>query len=329
MLSLLRLEMLTRFAQTGSIAATAAAMAYSPAAVSAQLATLERELGVPLLERTARSARLTPAGVRLAARARPLLSDAEALEADLLASAAGVAGDITISTIPSMAGTIARATSDLVLAHPALRVTVLEVDSPDGLTRVRSAHSDIAVVDWGRGTPRPAGASIDVVPLEEDPYVLVCPPHHPLAEGDGPFDLAGLGPWVAREPWLCAPRGAGSRVAGDRLLARVGVEPPRRWEFEGLLTLAELVASGFGLALLPLRSTRALADRIHTRQLSPRRYRTIGLVSRSSSRQHPGVAALLAALIGAFPEDGDGRSSDPAAGGTRTPARGDPSELWS
>ena len=61
-------RLLKEFAERGSIAATAAALGYTPSAVSQQLAALEREAGAALLDRTARSAELTDAGLRLRAR---------------------------------------------------------------------------------------------------------------------------------------------------------------------------------------------------------------------------------------------------------------------
>ena len=71
MLEVHRLRLLLEFAERGTIAAAAAALGYTPSAVSQQLAALERETGAALLDRTARTAELTEAGQRLAAPARP------------------------------------------------------------------------------------------------------------------------------------------------------------------------------------------------------------------------------------------------------------------
>src|SRR6266480_2183368 len=73
-LDLHRLRLLREFASRGSIAATAAALGYTPSAVSQQLAALEREAGAALLDRTARSAELTDSGRRLAGHAEQLLA---------------------------------------------------------------------------------------------------------------------------------------------------------------------------------------------------------------------------------------------------------------
>src|SRR5258707_163560 len=77
MLDIRRLRMLHEFAALGSIARTADALGYTPSAVSQQLAALEREAGIALVDRTARSAGLTDAGRRLARRVERIPAMAE------------------------------------------------------------------------------------------------------------------------------------------------------------------------------------------------------------------------------------------------------------
>src|ERR1035441_9288643 len=83
MLDTHRLRLLKEFAERGTIVAAATALGYTPSAVSQQLATLEREAGVALLDRTARTAELTDAGRRLAGHAERILALVEEAEADL------------------------------------------------------------------------------------------------------------------------------------------------------------------------------------------------------------------------------------------------------
>ena len=66
MIDVRRLRLLLELTRRGTITAVADALAYTPSAVSQQLAALEREAGVPLLERTGRKVTLTAAGTVLA-----------------------------------------------------------------------------------------------------------------------------------------------------------------------------------------------------------------------------------------------------------------------
>src|ERR1019366_5648355 len=74
MLDVRKLRLLRELAHRGTIAAVADALAYTPSAVSQQLAALEREAGVPLLRRTGRRAALTPAGAALAEQTEAVLA---------------------------------------------------------------------------------------------------------------------------------------------------------------------------------------------------------------------------------------------------------------
>ena len=62
MLDVRRLRLLRELHERGTVTAVAEALAYTPSAVSQQLATLEREAGVRLMERDGRRLRLTDAG---------------------------------------------------------------------------------------------------------------------------------------------------------------------------------------------------------------------------------------------------------------------------
>src|SRR5690349_19988579 len=97
MLDLRRLRLLCEFARRGSIAASYAALSFTPSAVSQQLSTLEREAGMPLLDRTARSAELTDAGRRLAERAVDILATVQAAVTALSEQAGSPSGRVVVT----------------------------------------------------------------------------------------------------------------------------------------------------------------------------------------------------------------------------------------
>src|SRR5215211_7410783 len=102
MLDLRRLLLLRELSQRGTITAVADALQYTPSAVSQQLAMLERETGVPLLERAGRGVRLTDAALVLVEHAEALLERAALAEADLAAAAGAVAGRARIAGFQSV-----------------------------------------------------------------------------------------------------------------------------------------------------------------------------------------------------------------------------------
>ncbi|MGG8409005.1 LysR family transcriptional regulator, partial [Streptomyces sp. 12297] len=91
MLDVRRLRLLRELALRGTIAAVAEALAFTPSAVSQQLSALEREAGLPLLERTGRRVRLTPAGENLVRHADAVLQRLEQAAAELAGARHGPA----------------------------------------------------------------------------------------------------------------------------------------------------------------------------------------------------------------------------------------------
>ncbi len=297
MLDLHRLQILWRFGEDGSINATAAALGYSPSAISQQLSTLERETGVALLERTARSATLTDAGRLLARHAAELISAAERAEADLAAQAGTIGGQLTVSAIPSLATAVAGALAAVQRRHPALEILMRQIATVDAGVAVSAYRSDIAVIDGWSAQPDPPPAGLTRHHICTEPVVLAVPADHPLAGAETPLTARRLAHAATTMTWLCAPEGHLSRRAGDRRLAAAGAEPARRWEFEGLVTIAQLVAEGTGCALLPETIARAQpAERLHRRPLAPAMVRRIGTLTRTSAGTNPTHALCLAAI---------------------------------
>jgi DNA-binding transcriptional LysR family regulator len=317
MLDTHRLRLLREFAERGTISATAAALGYTPSAVSQQLAALERESGAVLLDRTARTAELTDAGRRLVEHAERILALIEAAEADL--SSAGPTGRVTVTAFPTAAVAFGPALVRRVRAHPGMSLLLRETQREEGLRLVRSAEVDVALVaDWSGRLTRPGPGKPDgdedtgvlrAYRLLRDPVVLVLPRGHRFADPAKRVELDEL----RDEPWLAAPVGEPSRNAVDRLLAELGGMPPAPWEFEGLSTILSLVARGIGIAALPSLTLAGVDRRVAVRELpgSPQA-RDVCAVVRASSVRRPSVAVILAALDGAAERLGRQGSDSPA-----------------
>ena len=103
MIDLRRLALLRELHHRGTIAAVAAALSYSSSSVSQQLSQLEREVGVPLLVKSGRRVRLTPAAELLVTHTGDVLERMEALEAALAATGDAVAGTVRLAVFQSAA----------------------------------------------------------------------------------------------------------------------------------------------------------------------------------------------------------------------------------
>ena len=222
MIDVRRLRLLLELTRRGTITAVADALAYTPSAVSQQLAALEREAGVPLLERTGRKVALTPAGTVLARYAESVFAVLEEASAALAATRDSLTGPLRIGAFPSAARVILPpALVALGRDHPALELMVTELDPVDVPDALRTGALDVAltfVYDYVPAEPDPA---VDTEPLlEEVVYLATADPGADQHRGlpRRPVDRGHPGHPV---PHLGAPR-----LPGQRLHARASATTP-------------------------------------------------------------------------------------------------------
>src|SRR5918997_6001726 len=139
MLDLRRLRLLRELKERGTIAAVADALQFTPSAVSQQLTLLEREAGVPLLERAGRGVRLTDAAHRLAEHTDAVLARLERAEAELAATSGAAHGRVRVAAFQTAARSlVAPVMRPLADRHAGLRVELLEEEAEEALPQLRA-----------------------------------------------------------------------------------------------------------------------------------------------------------------------------------------------
>jgi DNA-binding transcriptional LysR family regulator len=245
-----RLRVLRELQERKTLGAVATALGYTPSAISQQLSVLEREVGVPLLEKAGRGVRLTDAGRVLARHAAALLSAAEAAEADLASLAGEVRGTVRAGGLQSatrhvLIPALARLRSE----HRRLRLEVTELELEEALPDLRLGALDLVVTDEYAGHPRPRPQGLRYEVLHEEPLKVVLPPEHPCAERDGPVAIAAL----RDDVWVAAAAGTGHHalvVGTCRSLG--GYDPDLRHRSNDAEVQFELVRSTGAVALMPV-----------------------------------------------------------------------------
>ncbi|MBQ1082936.1 MULTISPECIES: LysR family transcriptional regulator [unclassified Nocardiopsis] len=294
MLDLRRLQLLREFSTRGTIAATAHALGYTPSAVSQQLATLERETGVALLDRSPRGAELTDAGQLLVNQAEEILALVEAAESVLAEQSNIALGVVTVTAFPTAAVAFAPLLAPPLREYQGMQLVLRQTLLATGTQKVRSREVDVALVDdWsGQHPGRGPDSGLRHVHLLRDPMVLAVPEGHRLADPEVPLVLDQM----LSESWIVAPEGERSRHGTEKLFAEVGGLPAATWEFEGLGTILSLVSRGIGIAAVPaLAMVGAPAGLVYRRfPSSPERH--VYAVLRPASLRRPAVQVTLSAL---------------------------------
>ncbi len=233
--------------QLGSVRAAAEHLVVSQPAVSGAVASLERELGVDLIERDGRGLRVTAAGQSFAAAAKAGL--------DLLDHAVRVAksvedpprGTVRIAAIATAAEQVLL---PLLAAfrreQPGAGVTVSIGNRTSVWDALRDLDADLVLA----GRP-PSSLAAEVLGRARNTLVVVSDPLRPKPRSRRDA-VAGL----AEATWLLREEGSGTREATDGLLAQLGIDPPQMI-LGSNGAVEQAVVAGFGVALISLDAVAA------------------------------------------------------------------------
>jgi DNA-binding transcriptional LysR family regulator len=261
-------------ARLGSFSRAATRLGYVQSTVTAQVQSLERDLGVQLFDRLPRSIRLTPAGQALLGYAEQIVElSVEARSAATLAMTDGA--DAVGSVIVSAPESLLTYRLPLVLTrlrseHPGVRVelrpTPIGRFRSDTRRAVSSGEVDIAVVlDTQLAIPGFASEILIAEPIS----VIASPAHRLTTAGRvGPRDLDGDALLLPEAPDSgCAYRGQFERQLGD---AQVSTDDAI--QFASIETVKQCVAAGMGVSVVPSIAVEAdlAAGRLVSLNWAPR-----------------------------------------------------------
>jgi DNA-binding transcriptional LysR family regulator len=296
MLELRRLRLLRELRDRGTIAAVADALQFTPSAVSQQLAILERDSGVRLLERAGRGVRLTDAGLVLARHAESLLEHAAIVESDLAAAAGTVAGRARIAGFESVALRLALpAMHALARDAPALRCELLELEPEEALPALALGDLDLVLGDEWQHQPRSLPDGVTRHELLSDRVRLLLPARHPAARRHA--DAVPLAE-LAGDAWTAGHAGLGWDEMTRRTCRELGgFDPDVRHRTNDAGISLELVAQGLAVAMLPDLALPARLPGVKQRDIADAHVsRGIFAATRATDASRPSTRTLLAAV---------------------------------
>ncbi|ABC80088.1 LysR substrate-binding domain-containing protein [Anaeromyxobacter dehalogenans] len=310
--SLRQLQYAIAVADTLSFRRAAERCRVAQPSLSTQVAQLESALGVRLFERDRRRVLVTGAGRPLLELMRRLLLQADDLQEAARQAGDPLAGALRVGVIPTISPyllpAIAPALRD---AYPALRLTWLEDRTAE---LVRSLHA--GTLDAALLAVEAELGDVEVAPVARDAFVLATPPGHPLGAARGPASAAELrdASVLLLEDGHCLR---------EQALAFCSRARTRELEYRAtsLSTLAQMVAGGAGVTLLPELAVPTETRRADLRLrpfADPAPFRTIALVWRRSSPIAEALRRLAGTVKTAYPAPA-GRPAGPERQRPRAP----------
>jgi DNA-binding transcriptional LysR family regulator len=322
MLNIGRLRILKEVAHHGSFSAAADALSYTQSAISQQIATLEAETGLTLLERHPRGVSLTAAGQTLVGHAEGILARLEAAQAALSAIAGLRGGRLRMASFPTAGATLMPlAIATFRNSYPQVDLTLAEGEPEEILPRLRAGELDLALLFEFAGDA-PLAEDMVRVELLEDPMYLALPRRHPLA-GRANLRLGDL----RGEAWVQTSSSSPCARHVVRSCHAAGFEPHVSFESDDYQTVQGLVAAGVGVALIPELALSVVRGDIVIRALSPRPpARQVVAAAPAGARLVPAAPAMLEILAQAatryraLDEERLSRDTAPSASPEATPS---------
>ena len=285
-------------AEQRSFTAAANLLHVSQSGVSAQVALLERELGVTLFHRTSRGIQITPAGEPVLEQLRRAATELDQVHAVADELNGLLRGTVAVGAVAGLAWPPFFDALQLVHdAHPGLDLTLREGASALVQEDVAEGRLDLAVVSWPR---QPRAGLASWIALNERVTAIVAP-DHPWAQRTDipPAELLD-------QPVICLTPGTGMRTAYDAMMAAEGLPAPVAWEVTLPATARALAARGMGVAVLTSSRADPPTDLAHIALSSTHAASALGVVWRDRPRPSAATRAVLTALrtrLGVATED--------------------------
>lgn len=255
--------------------------------LSQQLKKLEHYLGVALIERDSHRVMLTPIGREIAARARRVMQEADALVQLARAAKDPLTGDFRLGAFPTLAPYyLPRVLPTLRKRFPDLRLFLVEDKSPLLIQQLLRGDLDAALLAMPV-----TEESLDTIALFHEPFFLAVPKAHALARRGRvrQDDLAG-------QSLLLLEDGHCLRDQALAVCTRAGAGETAEFRASSLETLREMVAGDIGITLMPEMATRKDDRAVRYLAFDDAPTREIGLVFRRSTARRATMGALAQAL---------------------------------
>jgi LysR family nitrogen assimilation transcriptional regulator len=247
-MDLKQLDYFVHVAELGSFSRAASLLAIAQSALSHKVRQLEVELKQPLLYRNGRGVIPTDAGKRLLVHARGILMQVNRSREELDEFRGAPSGHVVVALPPSLAHPL---TVPLVKSFrarfPQASLGIMEGLSASIVEWVVTGRADIGLIF--NPVPSPA---LEIVPLLEEPMYLIGAKDSPGGARPAPVPLKEL----PRYPLIVPSRPNANRMRIATQLAYFGLKPAIALEVDGIASILDLVAEGYGYAVLPLASLR-------------------------------------------------------------------------
>ena len=251
--------------------------------LSAGISELERELGIAIIKRNRSFQGITPAGERVLAWARQVLSSLDGLrqEADLIRTVPG--GHLGIGAVPSTVGAVTLLTAEFRRLIPNLTLDTASLSAQDILDRLKRQDIHLGITY----AHLPGTEECETLPLYQERYVLV---------SDGHASLGNVLTWqeAAMLPLCLFSQEMQNRRIIDQAFHEASVHPHIVQEGNTIELLVSPIRSGGIVGIMPASAlnARPMEPGLHIHSIIPERFCLVSLVRLRRDIQPPLTEAV-------------------------------------
>ncbi|MFD2160280.1 LysR family transcriptional regulator [Rubritalea tangerina] len=255
-------------------------------ALSQQVKALEQAVGLPLINRDTRPLTMTPMGEKLLVRARLILQQASAIEAECRETESLKEGKLSFGIIPTIAPYLTRQIlPHFITSYPGIQLDIHEDTTSNLAKKVHQGHIDLAITSDLDTLPANTASHLDQHPLFKEKLYLATPtdPHSP----DRELPMIGL-----KE----------GHCLRDQAVAICNQAIDQNISCDQIATLISLVKAGLGSAVIPSMAVPQPADpAIQVNEL-PNAQRLIQVITRPQVHPNPATSAFIDTLTTQLPQ---------------------------
>jgi molybdate transport repressor ModE-like protein len=285
------MRVLREVVSSGSFSAAAESLHLSQSAVSQQIAALEREVGMPLLERTSGGPKLTTAGETLMDHGDAVIARLDEAERELAQIAGLEGGRLRLACFPSASATLmTKALALFRQRFPNVELEFSEAEPEESFPALKRGDFDLVVVFDYPNFPLEFDRDTEAEMIYEEPMWVALPPGHPLAAAKS-VRIEDL----ADEDWLCGALPSSCRYQILQLGRDAGFEPRIAFHSEDYQVIKGFVAAGLGVTVLPeLAADHPEIELREVRGAKPKR--RVWAVTRENEATPPAAGEMLGML---------------------------------
>lgn len=280
-LSINKYKVFMKVVELRSLTKAAEIMGFTQSGVSHIMNSLEEEFGFQLLTRSRSGVQLTTNGEEVLKTIREILTWNEHLEQQV-ASIHGIElGTVHIGTFTSVGvhwlpGII----KDFQKDYPQIEIRLAEGDYREIEQWIAEGKIDCGFLSL------PTGETFDVIPLHQDPMLVLLPLDHKLSS-QTVIDLSQ----IANEPFIMPSKGSDDDV--NRILENMMIKPDIKYTVGDDYAIMAMVEKGLGISILPELVLRGQRRKIELRQLKEPRLRSLGIAVNSMRQMSPATKRFL------------------------------------